>query len=255
MKLYGLFVISAAATAENSVEKDPRHHSFLSQIWTSFTDTVSDLFDFSGISEDFSIDYTDWGFNDAIFNLDAAEADYSNLPDFGNFDINDFGSSSNPAGSIQDLIPDNVKCETKLSRRPRAGARIVGGTIVNRNTWKWYVRLRIESGSSSYLCGGTIIGKRWILTAAHCTEDVTGRYIQAVINDHVVSQEDGNERRMTIKNVYNHPMFRSDNGAPRHDIAILETTSDLYSQGSQSAPACIPPSDASLTDMTGAPGK
>ena len=35
-----------------------------------------------------------------------------------------------------------MKCETKLSGRPRAGARIVGGTIVNRNTWKWYVRLR-----------------------------------------------------------------------------------------------------------------
>ena len=79
-------------------------------------------------------------------------SDYSNLPDFGNFDINDFGSSSNPAGSIQDLIPDNVKCETKLSRRPRAGARIVGGTIVNRNTWKWYVRLR--------KCSDTILSDR-----------------------------------------------------------------------------------------------
>ena len=71
----------------------------------------------------------------------------------------------------------------------------------------------------------------------------------------IYSQEDGNERTMTIKHVYNHPMYRSDNGAPRHDIAILETTSDLYSQGSQSAPACIPPSDTSLSDMTGAPGK
>ena len=71
----------------------------------------------------------------------------------------------------------------------------------------------------------------------------------------IYSEKDGYERTMTIKNVYNHPMFRSDNGAPRHDIAILETTSDLYSQGSQSAPACIPPSDASLSDMTGAPGK
>ena len=81
-------------------------------------------------------------------------SDYSNIPDFGNFDINGFGSSSNPAGSIEDLIPDNVKCETKLNRRPRAGARIVGGTIVNRNTWKWYVRLRkcsdtISSGRST----------------------------------------------------------------------------------------------------------
>jgi len=44
MKLYGLFVISAAATAGNSVEKDPRHHSWVSQTWTSFTDALSDLF-------------------------------------------------------------------------------------------------------------------------------------------------------------------------------------------------------------------
>ena len=44
MKLYGLFVMSAAATAENSVEKDPRHHTWVSQTWTSFTDALSDLF-------------------------------------------------------------------------------------------------------------------------------------------------------------------------------------------------------------------
>ena len=49
MKLYGLFVISAAATAENSVEKDPRHHTWVSQTWTSFTDALSDLF--SGFTE------------------------------------------------------------------------------------------------------------------------------------------------------------------------------------------------------------
>ena len=44
MKLYGLFVINAAATAENLVEKDPRHHTWVSQTWTSFTDALSDLF-------------------------------------------------------------------------------------------------------------------------------------------------------------------------------------------------------------------
>ena len=48
MKLYGLFVISVAA-AENRAEKDSRHHSWISQAWTSFTDAVSDLF--TGFSE------------------------------------------------------------------------------------------------------------------------------------------------------------------------------------------------------------
>ena len=50
-------------------------------------------------------------------------------------------------------------------------------------------------------------------------------------------------------------MYRSESGAPRHDIAILETTSDLYTQGSQSAPACIPPLKTALEDMMGSPGK
>ena len=44
MKLYGLFVITGLAKAEVSVENDPRHHSWFSQAWTSFTDAVSDLF-------------------------------------------------------------------------------------------------------------------------------------------------------------------------------------------------------------------
>ena len=85
------------------------------------------------------------------------------IPDFGSdFDFNGFGSSSNPADGIENLIPENVQCQTKLNER-RAGARIVGGTIVNRNTWKWYVRLRICSFLSkppviySALCRSVVI--------------------------------------------------------------------------------------------------
>ena len=51
------------------------------------------------------------------------------------------------------------------------------------------------------------------------------------------------EREVSIKNVYNHPSYYTQNGAPRNDIALLETNEDLYGTGIQgnAAPACIPP--------------
>ena len=51
------------------------------------------------------------------------------------------------------------------------------------------------------------------------------------------------EREISIKTVYNHPSYYTQNGAPRNDIALLETNEDLYGTGIQgnAAPACIPP--------------
>lgn len=52
-------------------------------------------------------------------------------------------------------------------RRNRPSDRIVGGyeTTIDDNPWQ--VSLQYYS---SHRCGGSIIGDKWILTAAHCTE-------------------------------------------------------------------------------------
>ena len=51
------------------------------------------------------------------------------------------------------------------------------------------------------------------------------------------------EREISIKTVYNHPSYYTQNGVPRNDIALLETNEDLYGTEIQgnAAPACIPP--------------
>uniref|UniRef100_A0A672NQI2 pancreatic elastase II n=1 Tax=Sinocyclocheilus grahami TaxID=75366 RepID=A0A672NQI2_SINGR len=55
-------------------------------------------------------------------------------------------------------------------------SRVVGGTDVKPNSWPWQVSLQYQSGSSFYhTCGGTLIDKQWVLTAAHCIGSRTYR--------------------------------------------------------------------------------
>lgn len=43
--------------------------------------------------------------------------------------------------------------------------RIVGGTEAANGAWPWQVSLQIQG---QHVCGGSIIGRQWILSAAHC---------------------------------------------------------------------------------------
>nr|XP_048311625.1 coagulation factor XI isoform X2 [Myodes glareolus] len=60
---------------------------------------------------------------------------------------------------------DNV-CTTKIK------SRIVGGSASVHGEWPWQVALHITSPTQGHLCGGSIIGNQWILTAAHCFSGV-----------------------------------------------------------------------------------
>jgi len=49
------------------------------------------------------------------------------------------------------------------------GSRIVGGKRTDIKDNPWQVALIVtQSDGLSYLCGGSIIAQKWVLTAAHC---------------------------------------------------------------------------------------
>ncbi|CAL4079284.1 unnamed protein product, partial [Meganyctiphanes norvegica] len=49
--------------------------------------------------------------------------------------------------------------------------RIVGGQDTNIGEYPWQVRLSLKDQWGPYLCGGSLIKKKWVLTAAHCFAD------------------------------------------------------------------------------------
>ena len=64
-----------------------------------------------------------------------------------------------------EVMPENLTCpssEWNANRKTLdfSADRLVGGSLVARNTWPWVARLRITTQTGARLCGGTIISKK-----------------------------------------------------------------------------------------------
>ena len=77
----------------------------------------------------------------------------------------------------------------KFNRRKLISPKIINGVEVIENSWPWIVGIVSRSqaqvdaeSSNGWICSGTIIDDRWILTAAHCCEGMAEHTL--FIGDH-----------------------------------------------------------------------
>lgn len=79
--------------------------------------------------------------------------------------------------------------------------RIVGGWEVERNYHPYQAGLLLFMGNSIFLCGGSVLQTRIILTAAHCMEDIDRT--QVILGAHYLqdSTETTQQRFMVEKNM------------------------------------------------------
>ncbi|TWZ55096.1 serine protease, partial [Klebsiella pneumoniae] len=118
--------------------------------------------------------------------------------------------------------------------------RVVGGEVASPNSWPWQISLQYLSGSSYYhTCGGTLIRRNWVLTAAHCVD--TSRTWRVVLGDHDIYTHEGREQYMSVSQVYIHSGWNSNSVAAGYDIALLRLSSEA-TLNSYVKLATLPPS-------------
>ncbi|XP_028613480.1 coagulation factor XI isoform X2 [Grammomys surdaster] len=123
---------------------------------------------------------------------------------------------------------DNV-CTTKIK------PRVVGGTVSVHGEWPWQVALHTSQG---HLCGGSIIGDQWILTAAHCISGIeTPRNLR--VYGGIVNQSEINEDTafFRIQEMITHNQYTAAESG--YDIALLKLESSMNYTDFQ-RPICLP---------------
>ena len=100
--------------------------------------------------------------------------------------------------------------------------KIVNGEAAASLTWGWAASLSSVS-MNLHFCGGSIISKSHILTAAHCTIKIRSpSHIQVSVGS-IYSY--AYAQRRTISKIYNHPSYSP--ATHENDIAILKLSSPL----------------------------
>lgn len=110
-----------------------------------------------------------------------------------------------------------------VAERGSVHANILDGTRVSEYQYPYVARL---SSGGELLCTGTLIGSRYVLTAAHCFFDSKNR--RAVGDTEVVARMNGQEYSSAKVSI--HPTYRARSSAcvdGEIDAAIIELASDV----------------------------
>ena len=134
-----------------------------------------------------------------------------------------------------------------LSRGENAHTAIVGGTVAEPGAYPWQVQVTARKGSSSYLCGGTLIADRRVLTAAHCV--LQGSKITVRVGSHTFDAG----TRISVASYARHPNYNANTS--RYDVAVLELAASGVAAGGEPLELIGEEGFSAVEDAYWAPGK
>lgn len=108
--------------------------------------------------------------------------------------------------------------ELLLTKYNVTKATIVGGTSVESNLYPWMSSLQVKlEGDYAHICGGSLIDRNWVLTAAHCFNEYKLKRV-VLNNPSLLSVRKSTVRK--IKKIIIHPEY--DDSTQENDIALLK---------------------------------
>ncbi|XP_061224174.1 transmembrane protease serine 5 [Neopsephotus bourkii] len=157
-------------------------------------------------------------------------------------------------GGLEDLWQVRSSCESgrvvalqcaECGLHPGA-ARVVGGADVPAGRWPWQVSVY---HGSQHRCGGSVLAREWIITAAHCVHSYRRFQTSAwlvfagAVSHGSIKQEDG----VPVRKIIYHPLY-NDNSLD-YDIALMKLQVPLNFSDAIRA-VCLPPSHQDLFQGT-----
>lgn len=109
--------------------------------------------------------------------------------------------------------------------------QVLGGGLATPGSWPWAAfieaRFTTDSGSGVGRCTGSLIGERWVITAAHCVTQVEGPQAGAFPPDLTVAVGLGDNDRTSpsletvgVQMIYVHPQW-APTASASNDLALL----------------------------------
>ncbi|XP_074856209.1 LOW QUALITY PROTEIN: elastase-1-like [Carettochelys insculpta] len=136
--------------------------------------------------------------------------------------------------------------------QPNTLERIISGNEVRPHSWPWQVSLQVWTRTNSkfiHVCGGTLIHKSWVLTAAHCFQKGKAEYAanwRILLGKHNLNRTESTERVYHVKRIYQHEHFNYPHlNELDYDIALVKPTEDIIPNQFIHY-ACLPKTDGIL---------
>merc|ERR1711928_86636 len=189
-------------------------------------------------------------FDGLILSRNGSEADFDGSDVFDGFDGS--GSEAEDFEDFANLTMSRAEEERAINTcncAPVSSSdRIVGGKEMNPKTKLPYQVLVSPCNKEGrcLMCGGTILNKRYVVTAAHClyggNDQMTlkgGATFRVMLGEHDHCK--ATSSFVLASAVHKHPKFDMNNPSGDNDIAILKLSKDL-TFSDKIKPVCLPTS-------------
>ncbi|XP_073688757.1 chymotrypsinogen A-like [Garra rufa] len=113
-------------------------------------------------------------------------------------------------------------CQLDVCGQAPLNTRIVGGQGAVWGSWPWQASLQ---KGGRHFCGGSLINKDWVLSAAHCFKNTVASDVNIYLGRHLQTGSNLSEISRTVTKLISHPKYSTT--TQNNDIALLQLSSSV----------------------------